>query len=157
MSTRRKKTRQRSIRITNYLNEILEEDAKAKTISNNALISTIATKYAEWDRYTERFGTRRSTGLYSGVMMALAEALNQDNSLTIYGDGKQTRDFVFVSDVVDAMILALKKLEATGETFNIGSGIQTNINQLAKLFTGLTSSKKRNLRRIHFKWVIEGW
>ena len=89
-------------------------------------------------RFMNIYGPRSTGGLYSGVMVAFAEALNQDKSLTIYGDGEQTRDFVFVSDVVDAIILALEKSGATGETFNIGSGIQTNINQLAKLFMSLT-------------------
>lgn len=92
-------------------------------------------------RFMNIYGARAR--LYSGVMVAFAEALNQNSSLTIFGDGKQTRDFVFVSDVVDAIMLALKKSGATGETFNIGSGIQTNIKQLAKLFPSLTPSAHR--------------
>jgi hypothetical protein len=50
-----KKTLLRTIRITHELEDILQRDAKFKRISVNALISSIMTKYAEWDRYRERF------------------------------------------------------------------------------------------------------
>ena len=45
------------MRIPNYINSLLEKDADSKGVSVNALISMIMTKYAEWDRYTERFGS----------------------------------------------------------------------------------------------------
>ena len=50
-----RKTLLRTIRITNELEDILQRDAKFKRISVNALITSIMTKYAEWDRYRERF------------------------------------------------------------------------------------------------------
>jgi hypothetical protein len=50
-----KKTLLRTIRITQDLEDLLQKDAKLKRISVNALISSIMTKYAEWDRYRERF------------------------------------------------------------------------------------------------------
>ena len=57
-STRKKpKTLIRSVRITKELDNLLEKDAKAKGVSVNSLISMIMTKYAEMDRYNERFGT----------------------------------------------------------------------------------------------------
>jgi hypothetical protein len=57
-STRKKpKTLIRSVRITKELDTLLEKDAKAKRVSVNSLISIIMTKYAEMDRYNERFGT----------------------------------------------------------------------------------------------------
>ena len=56
MSDGRKKTLLRSIRITQDLDGILQADARAKRVSVNALISILITKYAEWDRYTEKFG-----------------------------------------------------------------------------------------------------
>jgi hypothetical protein len=57
-STRKKpKTLIRSVRITKELDNLLEKDAKAKRVSVNSLISIIMTKYAEMDRYNERFGT----------------------------------------------------------------------------------------------------
>ena len=57
-STRKKpKTLIRSVRITKELDNLLEKDPKAKRVSVNSLISIIMTKYAEMDRYNERFGT----------------------------------------------------------------------------------------------------
>jgi hypothetical protein len=51
-----RKTILKTMRIPNYINTLLEEDAASKGVSVNALISMIMTKYAEWDRYIERFG-----------------------------------------------------------------------------------------------------
>ena len=50
------KTLIRSVRISKALDTLLRKDAKTKRITVNALISSIMTKYAEWDRYNERFG-----------------------------------------------------------------------------------------------------
>ncbi len=51
-----KKTLLKTIRITKELDSILQKDAKAKRTNVNALITSILTRYAEWDRYSERFG-----------------------------------------------------------------------------------------------------
>jgi hypothetical protein len=56
LKAKTKKTLLRTIRITPELDEILQKDAQAKRVSVNSLITTIMTKYAEWDRYTDRFG-----------------------------------------------------------------------------------------------------
>jgi nucleoside-diphosphate-sugar epimerase len=53
--------------------------------------------------------------------------------MIIYCDGKQTRDFVDVRDVVEATILASEKEAAIGEIINVGSGIATDINKLSDL------------------------
>ena len=50
----------------------------------------------------------------------------------IYGDGEQTRDFVYIQDVVEANMLALNTKSAAGEVFNIGSGYRTTVNQVAQ-------------------------
>jgi hypothetical protein len=55
MSKENKKTVLRTIRLSKGLDELLQKDAKVKRISVGALISTILTKYSEWDRYTEKF------------------------------------------------------------------------------------------------------
>ncbi len=56
MSTERKKTILRTVRLTRDLDNLLQKDAKDRRLSTNALISSIITKYAEWDRYAEKFG-----------------------------------------------------------------------------------------------------
>jgi len=59
--------------------------------------------------------------------------------VTINGDGKQTRDYVFVGDVVRANVLALEST-ATGP-FNIGTGVETDVNELARLLLAASGSR----------------
>ena len=56
IGSKSKKTVLKTMRIPDYINGLLEKDADSKGVSVNALISMIMTKYAEWDRYIERFG-----------------------------------------------------------------------------------------------------
>ena len=56
--------------------------------------------------------------------------------LTIVGNGKQTRDFIHVSDLVSALIKAANKKSLKGKIFNIGSGKETTVNEIAKLIGG---------------------
>jgi len=75
MKAARRKTLLRTIRITPELDEVLQKDARAKRVSVNALISGIITKYAEWDRYTERFGYLSITkDLFRSVLETTDEA-----------------------------------------------------------------------------------
>lgn len=67
----------------------------------------------------------------------------------VFGDGEQTRDFVHVRDVAEANMLALEKEEMAGETFNIGTGVATEINQLASALLEIT--KKAHLKLKHSK------
>ena len=70
-----KKSLLRTIRISPELDEILQKDAQAKRMSVNALLTTILTKYAEWDRYTERFGYMTiSKNLFTSVLEAADDA-----------------------------------------------------------------------------------
>ena len=87
------------------------------------------------------YGPRRSPGLYSGVMMRFAEAISLRKPLTVYGDGEQTRDFTFVSDITDAIMRAFELERAVGHTFNVGTGIPSTINKLAALFLKMGGSK----------------
>lgn len=66
--------------------------------------------------------------------------LLQDEPPTIYGDGTQTRDFVFVSDVVQAMLLAMTERTATGHVFNIGTGTPASVKTLFSIVSELTGS-----------------
>lgn len=80
------------------------------------------------------YGPCRSTRLYSGVVTRFADALTHQKPLKIFEDGEQTSYFTYVSDVADAIILALGLQEASGITFNIGTGTETSVNQVAALF-----------------------
>src|SRR5215813_1216899 len=70
---------------------------------------------------------------YQGVLGIFLGNLLRGEPLTIFGDGGQTRDFVYVGDVVDAWAGALENPASHGRVFNLGSGRQTSINELADL------------------------
>ncbi len=69
---------------------------------------------------------------YSGVITKFIHAVTSEKEIVIYGDGEQSRDFIHVEDVVEAVIKALTATEAC-VTLNIGTGMRTTINELAKL------------------------
>ena len=80
------------------------------------------------------YGSRqREEDTYSGVITKFVNNLICGKPLVVYGDGNQTRDFVYVEDVAEAVWLALERGNANGEAFNIGSGRSTSINELARL------------------------
>ncbi|MBA7597525.1 UDP-N-acetylglucosamine 4-epimerase [subsurface metagenome] len=98
-------------------------------------------------RYFNVYGPRQTFGEYAGVMMKFLERLRSDQPPIIYGDGEQTRDFVYVSDVVDATLLALEREGVAGEVMNIGTGEATSINDLCEIF--LTAAGNTGLKPIH--------
>jgi UDP-glucose 4-epimerase len=76
-------------------------------------------------------------GPYALVIGKFLKLKKENKPLTIYGDGKQTRDFVYVDDVVKANILAMKsKKVGSGEIINICSGKNYSINYITKLIGG---------------------
>ncbi len=68
---------------------------------------------------------------YQGVLGIFLGNLQRDEPLTIFGDGKQSRDFIYVRDIVDAWVGALDNPASYGMVFNLGSGQQLSINALA--------------------------
>jgi UDP-glucose 4-epimerase len=77
------------------------------------------------------YGPRaRTSGTYGAVMGVFLSQKIHNKPLTIVGDGKQIRDFTFVSDVVDAIIVAAKS-KVKNEIFNIGSGNPVSVNYIA--------------------------
>lgn len=81
-------------------------------------------------RYFNIYGSRSTSKLYSGVINAFAEQLLSNQMVTIFGDGKQSRDFINVEDIVNANILASAG-ETAGKIFNVGTGKETTILDLA--------------------------
>ena len=81
-------------------------------------------------RYFNVYGPRQDTSEYANVILTFFRRIREGKPLTIFGDSKQTRDFVFVEDVVSANILAATQPAAVGEIFNIATGQDTSIEQL---------------------------
>jgi UDP-glucose 4-epimerase len=85
-------------------------------------------------RYFNVYGPRQSFDLncaYGGAVTIFINRLMRDLPPVIYGDGEQTRDFVYVEDIVEANMQALSCEEATGQAFNIGSGSRVSVNEVA--------------------------
>jgi len=91
-------------------------------------------------RYFNVYGPRQNPkSKYSAVIPKFIESVSKKKSPSIFGDGKQTRDFVFVKDVVAANILAANS-EVSG-VFNIGTGITITMSELAQLVIELIGEK----------------
>ncbi|HJJ38912.1 MAG TPA: GDP-mannose 4,6-dehydratase [Methanocorpusculum sp.] len=86
-------------------------------------------------RYFNVFGPRQDPeGEYAAVISKFTERITKSQAITIYGDGEQTRDFVFVKDVAKANLLAMgNRTKQAADLFNIGTGIQTSLNDLAEM------------------------
>ena len=82
---------------------------------------------------------KRQNKQYAGVITKFAESISKEKPLVIYGDGKQTRDFVSINDVIDAFDGAMK-VNSSG-TFNIASGKSISIKELAKMFSDMSEKK----------------
>ena len=83
-------------------------------------------------RYFNVFGPRQDpSSPYSGVIALFATALLAGKPVTIVGDGEQTRDFTYVSNVVDGVLSAVTAPEASGEVINVATSQQISINKLA--------------------------
>ncbi|MBA3442673.1 MAG: GDP-mannose 4,6-dehydratase [Pyrinomonadaceae bacterium] len=83
----------------------------------------------------------RQTGQYGMVIPTFVKQALADRPITIYGNGKQTRCFGFVGDVVGALIKLMDHEEAVGGVFNIGSNQEVTILELAERVRELTNSK----------------
>jgi nucleoside-diphosphate-sugar epimerase len=82
-------------------------------------------------RYFNVFGPRQDPGSpYSGVISLFIKALNEKQRPTIYGDGGQTRDFTYVTNVVDGVIRAAETPGVGGEVFNVATNGRISLNEL---------------------------
>ena len=88
-------------------------------------------------RFFNVYGPRaRTSGTYGAVFGVFLAQKIAKKPFTIVGDGKQTRDFTYVSDIVDAIIKVSKKKNLIGEIFNVGSGKTISVNKIAELLKG---------------------
>jgi len=100
-------------------------------------------------RYFNVYGPRQRFDIqsaYGGAITIFTNRLLRNMSPVIYGDGEQTRDFVYIEEVVKANMLALNNKKAAGEAFNIGTGTPVSINQIAEtLKEALNREKLKNI------------
>lgn len=88
-------------------------------------------------RYQNVYGPGQSLkNPYTGILSIFSTQIKNGNNINIFEDGLESRDFVYIDDVVDATILGLEKEEANNQVFNVGTGVPTNVltvaNELVK-------------------------
>lgn len=95
-------------------------------------------------RYSNVYGPRQNPHGEAGVVAIFINKLLKDEAPVINGDGKQTRDYVYVGDVVEANIAALKSKDVG--SFNIGTGIETNV---VEIYEGLKKALDSSIKAKH--------
>ncbi|MGF6330124.1 UDP-glucose 4-epimerase [Pseudomonas sp. BS3782 TE3695] len=89
-------------------------------------------------RFFNIYGPRQDpSSPYSGVISIFSERAKKQLPVTVYGDGEQTRDFVYVEDLVKVLVQAVKESEPSGEPVNVGFNRSTSINELAATLSTL--------------------
>lgn len=84
-------------------------------------------------RYQNVYGPGQSlSNPYTGILSIFSTRIKNGNGINIFEDGRETRDFVYIDDVVDATILGLEVPEANGHVFNVGTGVATDVLTVAK-------------------------
>ena len=87
-------------------------------------------------RYQNVYGPGQSlSNPYTGILSIFSTRIKNHNGINIFEDGKETRDFVYIDDVVDATILGLMTPGISGQVFNIGTGVATDVLTVANTLT----------------------
>lgn len=93
-------------------------------------------------RYSNVYGVRQNPrNPYCGVISRFFDTALRGLPIQLHGDGEQTRDFTYVSDAIEATILAATSPKAEGQVFNVGSGKETTINDLAHSINKLCGNR----------------
>jgi dTDP-L-rhamnose 4-epimerase len=97
-------------------------------------------------RYQNVYGPGQSLkNPYTGILSIFSTQIRNGNNINIFEDGKESRDFVFIDDVVRATVLGIEKDEANDQSLNVGSGIQTSVLEVA---TTLNQLYEKNVELI---------
>lgn len=84
-------------------------------------------------RYQNVYGPGQSlSNPYTGILSIFSTLIKNDKAINVFEDGKETRDFVYIDDVVAATILGIEKDEADGQIFNVGYGVATEVNTVVE-------------------------
>jgi len=92
-------------------------------------------------RYQNVYGPGQSlSNPYTGILSIFSTQIKNNNSINIFEDGKESRDFVYIADVVNATILGLEKEQANYNSYNVGSGNNISVLQIANKLVNLYNS-----------------
>lgn len=78
---------------------------------------------------------------YSGVLSLISNAIIKQNKFTIFGDGKQIRDFVYVEDVIHALRILITNDNAMHDVFNVATGIGEDLNTVIRIFESISGKQ----------------
>lgn len=99
-------------------------------------------------RYSNIYGPgQRPDNPYCGVVSKFLTSAYAGEPLQIHGDGLQTRDFTYIDDAVEATLLAAIHPRAEGEIFNVGTGVETSVADLARM-VGLATGREVTIKSI---------
>ncbi|MCJ1655532.1 NAD-dependent epimerase/dehydratase family protein [Staphylococcus sp. NRL 16/872] len=86
-------------------------------------------------RFFNIYGPRQNPNSdYSGVLSIMNSKFTHQSEFTFYGDGEQTRDFVYIDDLISALWLTVQSSETNGQIYNVGTGSQTNLKAVFSAF-----------------------
>jgi UDP-glucose 4-epimerase len=89
-------------------------------------------------RFFNVYGPRQDAqSPYSGVISIFCERIRSGQPIAVFGDGQQTRDFVYVGDVVRALLAAMQRASVAAPVFNVCTGVPTSVQALATLIADL--------------------
>lgn len=89
-------------------------------------------------RYQNVYGPGQSlSNPYTGILSIFSTLIKNNKPINIFEDGKESRDFVFIEDIVKATFLGIEKDEANGEIFNVGTGVPVTVAEVANLLLEL--------------------
>jgi dTDP-L-rhamnose 4-epimerase len=93
-------------------------------------------------RYQNVYGPGQSlSNPYTGILSIFSTRLRHDRPVNIFEDGKESRDFVYIDDVVDATVRGIEHPEPLVDVFNIGSGVATDVLTIANMLRGCFGSE----------------
>jgi UDP-glucose 4-epimerase len=92
-------------------------------------------------RYFNVFGPRQNpSSMYSGVISRFIDSMMTGKTPIIYGDGEQSRDFTFITNVIDANIKAAQTKTGIGEVINVANGERISLNKLLEVLKKITGN-----------------
>lgn len=103
-------------------------------------------------RFFNVYGPRQNvSSTYSGVLSIMNNQFANNRSFTFYGDGEQTRDFIYIKDLIEAINIVLKNEDLKGKVCNVGTGNSTSLNEVFNVFKnvyGYSIVKKYESERV---------